>query len=242
MGSPWSGAASGALGGAATGATLGSIIPGIGTTLGALGGGLLGGLGGWFTSEPDQVHQATTQTPEQQEFLRQMLSQLQGGGTNENYQAAQGYLSQLLQNDPASYEKFAAPYMQQFQQQTVPRLAERFAGMGGGLGGGALSSSGFAQALGGAGSDLQARLAQLYSGRQMDAANQSMGNYTNLASLGLGQRGFENYYQPGSPGIGGALIGGLAGGVGKASSAALIAKLMEALGGQGGSSTRSGID
>jgi hypothetical protein len=199
----------GALGGAATGAKIGSIFPGIGTALGAAGGGLLGGLGGYFTSRNDKMGRQDVQTPEQQQALSQILSQMgQMQGSGGNYSAANNYLSKLLNRDPETYDRFAAPYLQNFQQNILPMLSERFAGIGGGLGGGALSSSGFAQTLGGAGANLQAQLAGLFSNLQQSAASQSMNQYNNLAGIGLGTRAFQPTYQPGSTGIAGGLAEG----------------------------------
>src|ERR1700685_2718530 len=75
-------------------------------------------------------------------FLQKMLSP--GGGLN----SANQYDQNLLGQGPEALQNFSSPYLQQFQEQILPMLAERFAG------GGALSSSGFGQALGGAGAGL----------------------------------------------------------------------------------------
>lgn len=234
MASPWAAAGSGALGGAATGASIGSIIPGIGTALGAGIGGLAGGLSGFFGNTPDRF--VNTQTPEQQALMNQVLGNArQMGGQGGNYQLANNYLSQLLSRDPGVYERFAAPYMQQFEQQTVPMLAERFAGLGGGMGGGALSSSGFGQALGGAGAQLQAQLANLYANLQQNAAQQSIGQYNQLSHLGLGLQ--PQSYQPGSTGIGGALGAGVASGLGQAGGFSLQQVLADYIKGK-----RTGVD
>jgi hypothetical protein len=162
----------------------------------------------------DKVKRLPTQTSEQQEFLRNILSQLQSGGIGGNYGKSQEYLSGLLSGSPESYQNFAAPHLTQFNEQTIPRLSERFAGLGGGLGGGALGSSGFAQALGGAGSELQSNLAALYAQLQQQAAGQAMGQYGNLANLGLGTRQFENIYRPGSSGLFGGILSGFGSGFG----------------------------
>src|SRR5271170_2333198 len=84
--------------------------------------------------------QLSTLNGQQNDVLQQILKMVQqsGGGVEQAFQLLQGYL------DPNSeqYKNFEAPYLQQFNQQTIPGLAEKFAGYGGGLGGG-LSSSGF---------------------------------------------------------------------------------------------------
>ena len=97
----------------------------------------------------------------------------------------------MLSGSPEAYEKFAAPHLRQFQEQTIPMLAERFAGLGGGLGGGALGSTGFGQAVGGAGAQLQSNLANLYAQLQQQAAQSAFGNYNQLSSLALGLSPFQ---------------------------------------------------
>jgi hypothetical protein len=109
----------------------------------------------------DKFSKQGTLDPSQMQALQGILSQLgQMGGQGGAYSGAQNYLSGILNNAPGAFEQFEAPYRQQFEQQTIPGLAERFAGLGGGMGGG-LSSSGFGQAIGGAGAGLHAQLAGL---------------------------------------------------------------------------------
>lgn len=172
----------------------------------------------WFDflfGKPDKISQISTKSPGQNQAMEQLLQQIsqmqsQGG----NYAQAQNHFANLLSGDPTSYDRWAAPYMQQFEQETVPRLAERFAGLGGGLGGGALGSTGFAQALGGAGAQLQAQLANLFESLKQNAAQTSYGQYNNLLSRGLGTNTFENVYQPGNTGLVGGAATGLAQGLG----------------------------
>jgi hypothetical protein len=75
------------------------------------------------------------------------------------YGGALDLLKQYLNPDSHMFQSLAAPHMRQFNEQTIPGIAEQFAG-GGAMGGG-LSSSGFAQSLGAAGGGLQERLAAL---------------------------------------------------------------------------------
>ena len=67
-------------------------------------------------------------------------------------------------------DKMQAPYLRQFQEKTIPGLAEQFSGAGAG----GQSSSAFQQALGASGSDLQERLAALGMGQQQNALSQLM--------------------------------------------------------------------
>jgi hypothetical protein len=135
----------------------------------------------------------STLTSGQKKSLKQLLGSLGGQPTNimesPLFQQGQGYLQNLLQGGPQATSAFEAPYLREFQQRTIPALAERFAG----LGSGALSSSAFQQALGSAGAGLQEQLAALRSGLQMQALPQALGfaqqpiaNRLGFTQLGLG--------------------------------------------------------
>ena len=105
--------------------------------------------------------------------------------------------------------------MQQFEEQMLPQIAERFAG------GGALSSSGFGQALGGAASGLQSQLAQLFSQLQGQAAQQQYGQYNQLAQTGLNHQQFAYNKQQGSGGFLAPILGGIGTAMGSPIGAAL---------------------
>lgn len=154
--------------------TFAAALPAIASALpGILG--MFGGGGG------DKLKKMPTMSPQQEQLFNMLLGGLggQGGGLQNALGLLQGYL------DPQSevYKGFEEPYMRQFQEETIPMLAERFAG---GAQGGALSSSGFGQALGGAGAQLQSNLAGLKSGIQQNALAQLL----NLTQLGLSKEPF----------------------------------------------------
>lgn len=68
----------------------------------------------------------------------------------------QNFLQNLLSRTPEEqYQNFSAPFLRQFEQQTVPALAQRFASQD------ALDSSAFQQTLGGAAAGLSENLASL---------------------------------------------------------------------------------
>ena len=196
--------------GAGTGALAGSAIsPGWGTLIGGLAGGGLGLFGGGGKKDK---FKSTLQQPGQQDLLQQIMAMIQGGGqAGQNYGQSQQYLSSLLGNDPEAYERFAAPMRQEFEQETLPGIAERFSGLGGGLGGGAAGSSGFGQAIGGAAAKFQSNIQNLFAQIRQNAAGQAMNQFNNLLSTGLG-----NYtaYQPGTPGLFSQAAAGIAQGVG----------------------------
>jgi len=102
--------------------------------------GLLGFGASKMGNKKESVKQYPTISPEQQAFQNKILQMLGG------------------QLEVPDFETFAAPYKRQFQQETIPGIAERFAGLGG------LSSSGFTQSLGQAGAGLNEKLAALQEG------------------------------------------------------------------------------
>jgi hypothetical protein len=109
------------------------------------------------------------------EFLQRGITQ--GPPISPTEQAGQGFLQNLLSRTPEQqYQTFAQPFMRQFQEQTVPQLAERFSGLG------AQRSSAFGQALGGAGAGLQENLAALKG----NLINQMLGQQLQGANVGLG--------------------------------------------------------
>ena len=148
-------------------------------------------------------------TPEQQAQLSQLLQLLAPEGQlGQGYQQGLAGLLEMMNPSSEAQQRFADPYMQQFEQQTVPGLAERFAGAG--ATGGALSSSGFGQALGGAGAGLQTQLAGLKSQLQGSAIKDILGQYQGLSDRALGASPFDYYQQPGQQGLGTSLLQGYA--------------------------------
>ena len=185
------------------------------------------GLRDFLFGSKDKFRQMPTMDPSQMQALQGILGQLGalGGG---GYGSSMDYLSKLVSGDPGALGEFEAPYRQQFESQTIPGIAERFAGAN--PMGGALSSSGFGQALGGAGAQLQSQLAGLHGALRQGAASSLMGQFNNLANLGLGTRTFENIYQPGSTGLMGGIGQGLGAGAGQGGGMALMMKLLPLLG------------
>lgn len=140
----------------------------------------------------------STLNPEQQGLFNQ---QAQGLGAIQP-QIMQ-YLQQLLSSSPEATEAFSAPYMRQFNEQIVPGLAERFAGAG------ALSSSGFQNALGQAGAGLAENLASMREQLRYGAAQQGQSGISNF--LGMNTQSL----MPKQMGFLKQLLLGLSGGVGQ---------------------------
>lgn len=159
----------------------------------------------FFFGKPERTKKVPTLAPEQQQFLNQILSQLM-----QTTPGAFQYIQDLLSESPEAAERFGAPARREFQEQIVPQLAERFAGVGG------LSSSGFQQALGQAGAGLAERLTAMREGLRPGALSALSG----LGQLGLGTQTFQQQRIGGQPGflqslpqIGGILGRGLLGGL-----------------------------
>ena len=179
---------------------------------------------------PKGYDQFSTMNPQQSELLQQLLGSISGqqGNINQNplYQSGQNYLQNLLQGGDQAFANFEAPFKRQFHEQTIPGLAERFAGMGAG----AQSSSAFQNALGQAGAGLSENLASLRSQLQMQAlpqalqyANQPFSNIQKL--LGLQTQGYQKQDMPWWQSLLGSLAGGAGQGLGAAGAAYGMNKL-----------------
>lgn len=159
----------------------------------------------------DRNIQQTNYNPGQEQSLQQLI-QLISGGSGAYNQAEQAN-NQYLDPNSQAYQNWEQPYLDEYNQETIPGLAERFAGMGA-MGGG-LSSSGFGQALGASGANLQNKLAQLKSQLQMGASQNVFNQQNQLSDQVLRARPFENQYQKGSTGFAGGALSGLIGGLGQ---------------------------
>ncbi len=170
----------------------------------------MAGFSEWLFGSPDKLKKVPTGTPQQEALHNNILNQAMGMTQNNGgYKQAQDYYSNLLgPNQQQAYEQFSQPYMQQFQEQILPMIAERFAGAG------ALSSSGFGQAVGGAGAGLQGQLAKLFASLQSDAASQQTNQFNQLSQNGLNHQPFAYNQEEGSQGFLGPLTGGLTGALG----------------------------
>lgn len=141
--------------------------------------------------------------PEQQRTLDYVNQMARDGITNNRgYQQGSDYINRLLSNDPEAYAAFEAPYRQQYEQQVIPGIAERFAGQGAGN----TSSSAFRNSLAQAGGDYTTGLAALRAQMQMQALPQAL-NYAkapmeqlaDLSKVGLNRSPYQE--REGSPGF-----------------------------------------
>lgn len=100
---------------------------------------------GIFSKGKEEVIQRQRYTQPQQDLINQLIGGL--GGQNGALGNGMTFLNNLLGGE--TNEQATAPMMRQFQEQTVPQLAERFAGQD------AMNSSAFGQSLSSAGAGLQ---------------------------------------------------------------------------------------
>ncbi len=163
------------------------VISALMSSLGLLGGGAMSAFGG---NKP-KIKKLDNYNTGQNQLLNQLLKQLTGGKGQQGFGNAMGLLQDYLDPNSSVYKNFEAPYMQQFEQQTVPMLAEKFAGLGGGMGAGPLSSSGFGQALGAAGANLQTNLAGMKSQMQRQSIMDLLNQFNSMSQLGLGAQPFS---------------------------------------------------
>lgn len=213
----------GAASGAGAGAIAGSAFGPWGTAIG----GVAGGAAGLFSGNPDAEKKFQNLTPEQQQFLSTFIGDLQQ--SRGGYNKALNQTEQFLDPNSQAYRDFEDPYIREFEQQTVPGLAEKFAGYG--AESGALSSSGFGQALGSAGANLKSTLANLKAQMMRTAAQDLFGQYNQQSATALGTNSFTNAYQPGTKGFGANALEGIAGGFGQAAGQNAYGKAQNYFGG-----------
>jgi len=163
--------------------------------------GLLGSLFG-SKGQKGGFQQVQRFTPEQQAVFQQMY-----GPLAQSMGLSFDKLQQLLSDDPEAFAAFEAPFKRQFEQETVPMIAERFAGMGSH---GSQSSSAMQQTLGQAGRELTENLAGLRAGLQQNA----MGQLQGFLGQAL-QPQFENVYMQPTAGTMGGMMSGLGQGAGQ---------------------------
>lgn len=144
----------------------------------------MAGISDFLFGQPAQKLQFQKFTQPQQNLQNQSINQVLG----------------LLQNPRQGFQPYEQYARQQFQQKTVPSIAERFTA----LSPSAQRSSAFQSSLGQAGSDLESQLAMLggqYGQQQLNS----------LFPYAL-QPSFEELYMP----QGGGFLQGLAPGIGQA--------------------------
>lgn len=167
------------IGGGYAGNLLGGGIGGaIGGPLGAKIGSGIGGFAGGLAGNALGSYLKGNQNPEQVPQMNNSQSYY-----DQIQQAQSGLLSQLQQQpqfQPTDINPYLQGARQEFDQQIIPGIAERFSGAN------AQRSSGFANALGNAGSGLAQKLAELQSNHARDQQSQMMQHRgQNLQQMGI---------------------------------------------------------
>lgn len=148
----------------------------------------------FFSGTKGKYKQKSLLGPEQQAGYQDLQTAAQGKGGSGAFGQAQNYFSNLLSDNSADYNAFAAPELRRFNEQIIPDLSEQFAGMG--SGGSGLSGSGFRNAAVNAGTDLSERLGAIRAQLRQQGAQ----GLTNIGQQALGQFN-ENVYEPPTPGF-----------------------------------------
>ncbi len=186
----------------------------------------------FFTGQPAQWQQQSLLGPEQQGLYQQLLGAGRGSGAGGAFGTAADYYRNNLNSSMDQlypFQDLAAPELRRFNEETIPGIAEQFAGMGSG----ALSSGGFQNAAAGAGADLGERLGAMRA--QLRQQMHQLQQNSAQGLLGIGQAGLgrfnENIYQPATPGFLDYAGQGLGGALGTALGGPLGAALGSSLGG-----------
>ncbi len=157
----------------------------------------------------ERTQQHPLLTPEQQGLQQQQIQ-----GVSQQMPEMFRYLQQILSGDQDLMDQFQDPSRRSFREQTIPSIMERFTGMG------AQESSGFQQAITGAGQRHEEGLAAQQANLKGQAFNQL------LQMMGLTQQpSFENVLRPATSGIAGPLAEG-AGQAGGMAAAMKIAAML----------------
>lgn len=151
-----------------------------------------------------KAKQLSTQTPEQEQLLKLITDGLTSG---------EGPLKDIFGDfDPAAFEAgVSKPALQQFQDEILPQLQEKF------IAGNQVLGSGMQRAGAKAATDLQSKLAQL----MYEAQNQQKQNKISGVNTALGTKATENIYKPGTEGAAQGFIKGVGQGAGQAAGAAI---------------------
>lgn len=170
-------------------------------------------LGRLFTGTPAKRENVSTLRPEQEGLYNQLINAGQGAGAGGAFGDTADYYRNLLSDNSADYNAFAAPAIRQYNEDIVPGISEQFAGMGAG----GLSSSGFRNAQVQGATDLAERLGALRAQLRQQGAQ----GLQNIGQMGLGSFSQNIETDPGTMGllpmaaqaVGGGLTSGVSGAV-----------------------------
>lgn len=160
---------------------------------------------------PETRENVSTLRPEQEGLYEQLVNAGKGAGAGGAFGTSADYYRNLLSDNSADYNAFAAPAMRQYNQDIIPGISEQFAGMGSG----GLSSSGFRNAQVQGGVDLAERLGALRANLRQSGAQglqnvgaQGLQSYSQNMVTEPGTQGFLSSVAPAIGTAAGAAIGG----------------------------------
>lgn len=156
---------------------------------------------------PEKHKRVSTLLPEQQDLFNQLQQAGMGEGAGGAFGDSADYYRNLLSDDSADMEAFAAPEMRKFNEEIIPGLSEQFAGMGSG----GLSSSGFRNAAVNAGTDLSERLGAIRAKLRSQGAQ----GLQSIGQAGLGNFSQDVMTQPGTQGFLGSVSQGAGNAIGQ---------------------------
>ena len=142
---------------------------------------------------PEKRENVSTLRPEQEAGFNDLTQAAQGNYGKGAFGQAGQYYSDLLGNDSADFNAFAAPELRNYSENIAPGISEQFAGMGAG----GLSSSGFRNAQIQGGTDLSERLGAIRANLRQSGAQ----GLQNIGQQGLGNYSQNMVTQPGSEGL-----------------------------------------
>ena len=126
-----------------------------------------GGAKDFFLGKGSETKTQPIYNPQQEQLLNKMLGALQ-----QNLPLALQNIQNILGGDPETLEAFARPARREFEEETLPTIAERFTST---FGPGSQRSSGFIQAVAEAGRRSSEDVASQRRGLQSGALQQLMG-------------------------------------------------------------------
>jgi hypothetical protein len=164
----------------------------------------MSGVDDFLFGTEGKVKKATTMTRDQEKLLALITQGLKSG---------KGPFADLFgEFDQGAFEEgVSKPLLQQFQEETLPQLQEKF------IAGNQVLGSGMRRGQLKAATDLQTKLAQL----MYEAKNQHKQNRMAGLNTALGTQAFENIYDPGKTGAVQGFIQGAGQGLGQAAGAAI---------------------
>jgi hypothetical protein len=165
--------------------------------------GFFSSIGKFLFGSPATRENVSNLRPEQEGLYNQAVNAGLGRGAGGAFGESADYYRNLLSDDSADYNAFAAPALRQYNQDIVPGISEQFAGMGAG----GLSSSGFRNAQVQGATDLSERIGALRANLRQRGAE----GLANIGQIGLQPYSQNMETEAATPGFLPSIAGGIGG-------------------------------